>query len=184
MKQAFGWDLDTFLYHGGYPGAAPLVAERHRWSRYILDSLVETTLSRDVLLLTRIDKPALLRQFFHLACDYSAQIVSCQRMVGQLQDAGNTTTLAHYLDVLSHAGLVTGLQKYSGARLRQRGSSPKLLVLDNALMTALLTTDLARSREQPEIWGSIVESAIGAHLPIVQSLWTRRPRLWIRPPSR
>lgn len=95
MRAAFGWDLDTYVYFGGYPGAAPLIADEERWRRYILDALIETTIGRDLLLLTRVDKPALLRRLFALACDHSAQILSYQKMTGQLQDAGNTTTLAH-----------------------------------------------------------------------------------------
>ena len=164
MRQAFGWDLDRFLYYGGYPGAAALVDDHHRWARYILDSLVETTLSRDILLLTRVDKPALLRQLFRLGGDYSGQVLSYQKMLGQLQDAGNTTTLAHYLELLSGAGMLTGLQKFSGARVRQRGSSPKLLVLNTALMTAPTSLTLEAARDDREFWGRLVESAVGAHL--------------------
>lgn len=164
MRQAFGWTLDRFLYFGGYPGSAPLVGDRDRWARYILDSLVETTISRDILLLTRVDKPALLRRLFQLGCDYSSQMLSYQKMLGQLQDAGNTTTLAHYLELLSGAGMVTGLAKFSGQRVRQRGSSPKLQVLNTALMTAQAPLDLAGARRDREFWGRLVESAVGAHL--------------------
>jgi len=164
MRGAFGWSLDRFLYFGGYPGAASLIGDRNRWASYILDSLIETTLSRDILLLTRVDKPALLRQLFRLGCDYSGQVLSYQKMVGQLQDAGNTTTLAHYLDLLSGAGLITGLQKFSGARVRQRGSSPKLLVLNTALMTASSGPSFRAAQEDQDFWGRLVESAVGAHL--------------------
>lgn len=164
MREAFQWDLDHYVYFGGYPGAAELIGDHQRWANYILDSLVETTLSRDILLLTRVDKPALLRQLFGLGCDYSAQVLSYQKMVGQLQDAGNTTTLAHYLELLSGAGLIAGLQKFSGARVRQRGSSPKLLVLNTALITAHAGRSLKDAREDREFWGRLVESAVGAHL--------------------
>ena len=164
MESAFGWDLETFLVHGGYPGAASLVDDPERWRAYLLDSLVETTIARDVLLLHRIDKPALLRQLFRLGCDYSAQVVSYQKLVGQLQDAGNTTTLANYLRILGDSGLLTGLEKYSGARIRQRGSSPKLLVLDSGLMTAMTGYTRAGLRDNPEAWGRVVETAVGAHL--------------------
>lgn len=164
MQEAFGWDLDRFLYFGGYPGAAPLVRDRDRWARYLLDSLVETTISRDILLLTRVDKPALLRRLFQLGCDYSAQVLSYQKMLGQLQEAGNTTTLAHYLDLLSGAGMLAGLPKFSGSRVRQRGSSPKLQVLDTALMTAAGPLDFAQARATPDFWGRLAESAVGAHL--------------------
>jgi len=164
MREAFGWGLDQFLYFGGYPGAASLIDERDRWASYILDSLVETTLSRDILLLTRVDKPALLRQLFRLGCDYSGQVLSYQKMLGQLQDAGNTTTLAHYLELLSGAGLITGLQKVSGSRVRQRGSSPKLLVLNTALMTAPSAFLFRTARADQGFWGRLIESAVGAHL--------------------
>jgi uncharacterized protein len=164
MRDAFGFDLDAYLYFGGYPGAADLTEERDRWAAYIRDALVETTLSRDVLLLTRVDKPALLRQVYALGCEYSGQILAFQKMVGQLQDAGNTTTIAHYLELLGSSGLVTGLQKYSGSRVRQRGSSPKLLVLNTALVSAAGQLSLRTTRERPDLWGRLVESAVGAHL--------------------
>ncbi len=164
MRTAFGWSLDEFVFYGGYPGAAPLIAEPARWARYVLDSLIETSISRDVLLLTRVDKPALLRRLFELACRYSGQILSYTKMLGQLQDAGNTTTLAHYLELLAGAGMVCGLPKYAGDVARSRGSSPKLQVLNTALMTAASGLTLAQARADRELWGRLVESAVGAHL--------------------
>ncbi|KAF0124722.1 MAG: putative ATPase [Elusimicrobia bacterium] len=164
MKEAFGWNLNKYLYFGGYPGCAELIKDEERWRTYIQDSLVETTLSRDILLQTRVDKPALLRQLFRLACDYSGQILSYQKMAGQLQGHGHTVTLAHYLELLSGVGMVTGLQKYSGSRLRQRGSSPKLLVLNTGLMTSGAAHTFQTTRENHNMWGRLVESAVGAHL--------------------
>ena len=164
MREAFGWDVERYVYFGGYPGAAGLTGDRNRWSRDIVDSLIETTVSRDILLMTRIDKPALLRRLFHLACDYSGQVLSYQKMVGQLQDAGNTTTLAHYLDLLAGAGMVAGIPKFSGRRVRQRGSSPKLQVLNTALMTAQSPLSFEEARRNRDYWGRLVESAVGAHL--------------------
>lgn len=164
IKAAFGWSLEEYLYFGGYPVAAPLVKEEERWARYILDALVETTLSRDVLLLTRVDKPALLRQLFELARASSGQVLSYQKMLGQLQDAGNTTTLSHYLDLLAGAGMVMGLQKFSGNVVRRRGSSPKLQVLNTALMTAGSGVSFGDTRRNPDLWGRLVETAVGAHL--------------------
>jgi uncharacterized protein len=164
MKEAFGWSLPRYIFHGGYPGAAPLVSNHDRWARYVKDALVEATISRDVLLLTRVDKPVLLRRLFELACAYSGQILSYQKMLGQLQDVGNTTTLAHYLDLLAGAGMVTGLQKFAGDRARQRGSSPKLQVLNTALMTAQSGLTLREAQADPSVWGRLVESAVGAHL--------------------
>ncbi len=164
MREAFGWPVERFLYYGGYPGAAPLVREPARWRRYVLDALVETTISRDVLLLTRVDKPALLRRLFELGCRYSGQILSYTKMLGQLHEAGNTTTLAHYLDLLSGAGMVTGLAKFAGEAVRQRGSSPKLQVLNTALMSAQSGLGFDEARADHEFWGRLVESAVGAHL--------------------
>lgn len=164
MREAFGWGVSRYLFFGGYPGAAPLADDVERWRSYVLDSLVETSISRDVLLMTRIDKPALLRQLFRLACDYSGQVLSYNKMLGQLQDAGNTTTLAHYLELLGGAGLVAGVPKYSGSRVRQRGSSPKLLVLNTALMSATAGLSYVDAKRDPNHWGRLVESAVGAHL--------------------
>lgn len=164
MQAAFDWNIEQYFLFGGYPGAAPLAHDPERWCRYAKDALIETTISRDVLLLTRVDKPALLRRLFDLACSYSGQILSYQKMLGQLQDAGNTTTLAHYLDLLEGAGMVLGLQKFAGGETRQRASSPKLQVLNTALMTAQSRLRPAELRSDPEAWGRLVESAVGAHL--------------------
>ena len=164
MRAAFGFALDQYLWFGSYPGAAPLAGDPERWARYVKDSLIETTISRDVLLLTRVDKPALLRRLFELGCRYSGQILSYTKMLGQLQDAGNTTTLAHYLELLSGSGMVTGLSKYSGGVVRQRGSIPKLQVLNNALMNAQSELSVAEARADASAWERVVESAVGAHL--------------------
>ena len=156
--------MERYLFFGGYPGAAPLAREPGRWARYVKDALVETTISRDVLLLTRVDKPALLRQLFELACGYSSRELSYQKMLGQLQDAGNTTTLAHYLELLAGAGMVTGLQKFAGDQARRRASSPKLQVLNTALLTAQSGLTPSEARRDPAFRGRLVESAVGAHL--------------------
>jgi uncharacterized protein len=164
IQQAFRWGVEQFIYYGSYPGAAPLISQPDRWRRYILDSLVETSISRDILLMTRVDKPALLRRVFQLACDYSGQILSYQKMLGQLTDAGNTVTLAHYLQLLQGAGMVAGLSKFSHGKVRQRGSSPKLQVLNTALMTVTLGMNFQDTRKDGNAWGRLVESAVGAHL--------------------
>lgn len=164
MRAAFGYTLDQYLYFGGYPGAASLIGEPERWRRYLLDALIETTISRDVLLMTRVDKPALLRRLFELGCRYSGQVLSYTKMLGQLQDAGNTTTLAHYLELLAGAGMLAGLQKYAGSGARLRASSPKLQVMNTALMTAQSGLSPDEARADPEFWGRLVESAVGAHL--------------------
>ena len=164
MQEAFGWNLDQYIFYGSYPGAADLINEPDRWRRYILDSLVETTISRDILLLTRVDKPALLRRLFQLGCAYSGQILSYQKMIGQLTDAGNTTTLAHYLELLQGSGMLAGLSKYAQGQVRQRASSPKLQVLNTALMSAQDPRSITQAREDGNYWGRLVESSLGAHL--------------------
>jgi len=164
MREAFGWSVEQAIFYGGYPGAAPLIADHEGWVRYVRDSIIEPTISRDVLLMTRVDKPALLRRLFELTCRYSGQVLSYNKLLGQLQDAGNTTTLAHYLDLLASAGMVTGLPKYAGQIVRRRASSPKLQVMNTALMTALSGYTFDEARSAPEFWGRLVESAVGAHL--------------------
>jgi len=164
MQAAFGFTLDQFIYHGGYPGAAPLIDDPHRWRRYLLDSLIETTIARDIRLRTRVDKPALLRRLFELGCQYSGQILAYNKMLGQLQDAGNTTTLAHYLDLLAGVGMLTGLPKFAGEAVRRRGSSPKLQVLNTALLSAQSGLSPAEARADHEFWGRLTESTVGAYL--------------------
>ncbi|MBM3712593.1 MAG: ATP-binding protein [Actinobacteria bacterium] len=164
MRNCFNISLEKYIYFGGYPGAMQLTGDAGRWKQYIMDSLIETTISRDILLMARVDKPALLRQLFYLGCQYSGQILSYQKMTGQLQDAGNTTTLAHYLELLNGAGLLSGLNKYSGKAHRKRGSSPKLLVLNTALMSALSGISYKEAIHDRQYWGRLTETAVGAHL--------------------
>lgn len=163
MQEAFSWNLQQYIYFGGYPGSASLINDNQRWARYINDSLIETTLARDILLLVRVDKPALLRRLFHLGCHYSTKILSYQKMLGQLQDAGNTTTLSHYLSLLEQAGMLTGLEKYAGQEVRKRGSSPKFQVYNNALISAQNDLAFDAAVQNPIYWGQLVESAVGAH---------------------
>ncbi|NGX62251.1 MAG: hypothetical protein K940chlam9_01746 [Chlamydiae bacterium] len=166
MHELFGWPCNRFLYFGGYPGAVPLVDEKdqERWIRYIHDSLIETTLSRDLLLLTQVNKPVLLRRLFQLGCVYSGQILSYNKMLGQLHEAGNSTTLAHYLDLLSHAGLLHGIPKFAIQKVRQKGSSPKLMVFNTALMSAQSNKSFYEAQQDRSFWGRLVESAVGAYL--------------------
>ena len=164
MHEAFGWNVAQYIFYGGYPGAAELISDYQRWTNYLKESLIETTISRDILLMKRIDKPVLLRRLFELGCSYSGQVLSYQKMVGQLQDAGNTTTLAHYLELLTGAGLVMGVSKYAGQKVRQRASSPKLLTLNSGLMSVHSNRSFKEAQADTEYWGRQVEAAIGASL--------------------
>ncbi|MCY4598476.1 MAG: ATP-binding protein [Acidobacteria bacterium] len=163
MTDAYGFDLPTYLYFGGYPGAVSRIDDQARWRDYILKALVEPNIERDVLAMTRVDKPALLKRLFELCAAASGQIVSYNKMLGPLQDAGNTTTLARYLELLAGAGLLAGLPKYAKSPV-WRGSSPKLNVLNTALMTAHSGYTFEEAQADRTFWGRVVESAVGAHL--------------------
>lgn len=164
MHEAFDFDLEDYVYFGGYPGSAAYIRDEPRWRNYVNGSLIEPSIEKDILMMTRVDKPALLKQLFHLGCNYSGQILSYDKMLGQLQDAGNTTTLARYLEMLGNAGLIYGLQKYAGQQHRRRASSPKFNVLNNALMSAGSGYTKAEAKADRSYWGRLVESAVGAHL--------------------
>ena len=162
--EAFGYSIDDYLYFGGYPGAARFKDDRDRWLEYVQDSIIAPSVFKDVISLDRITKPALMEALFTLGSAYSGQEISYRKIMGQLDDAGNATTIAHYLSLLSDAGLLTGLQKYSEKLLKTRASSPRLITHDTSLMVA----SYGRNREQlltdPDLRGHLVESAIGAYL--------------------
>ena len=162
--EAFGFTLDDYLYYGGYPGAARFAGDDLRWGSYMRDAIIEPTISQDVLALEDVRKPALMRALFRLGATYSAQELSYTKMLGQLQDAGNTVTLAHYLDLLSKAGMICGLDKYSDKELARRKSSPRLMVYDTSLISAVSPKGRDRLLGEPDIRGRIVESSVGARL--------------------
>lgn len=163
-REAFGWDLRQWIFFGGYPGATPFAGQQNKWKQYITESLIETVVARDVLQIERITKPALLRHLFALSTAYPAQVLSYNKMLGQLQDAGNTTTLSHYLTLLERAFLVSGLELFSRGRQRRRGSSPKLVLWNNALVSALNLRTFSAAVADSAWWGRLVENAVGAHL--------------------
>ncbi|MDE0158834.1 MAG: ATP-binding protein [Candidatus Dadabacteria bacterium] len=164
MSNAFGFSLDEYLYFGGYPGSAKFVQDLDRWRAHILQAIVMSSIGRDILSMTRVDKPELLKRLFEHGADYSGQILSYTKMLGQLMDAGNTTTLARYLDLLSDAGLLVGFGKYHNKSHLRKGSSPKLNVLNTALMTVGSGYSFEEAMADRTFRGRIVESAVGAHL--------------------
>ena len=163
-RDAFGFSLDDFLLFGGYPGAAPLHDDMQRWAAYITDAIIEPSIAKDVLALEDVRNPALLRRLFYLGAPYSAQEISYRKLLGQLDDRGNTATIAHYLDLLSQAGIMSGLLKFDPKLLRKKSSSPRLLVHDTALMSAAYGNRRRFLIEDPELKGHLVESAVGAYL--------------------
>ncbi len=164
MKEAFGFSPEEFVWFGGYPGSADLIGDESRWKQYVRDSLIETTISKDILMMTRVDKPFLMKRLFELGCEYSGQILSYNKILGQLHDAGNTTTLSHYLHLLDTAGLLGGLNKFSPNIIRKRASSPKFQVYNTALISAQHPEPFEEVRNRPAEWGRWVESSVGAHL--------------------
>lgn len=163
-EAAFDYTLDEFLFFGGYPGAARLVGDESRWRAYLRDSIIEPTIARDVLEREDVRRPALLRQLFVLGARYSGQELSYNKMLGQLQDAGNVATLAHYLTLLSQAGILSGLEKYHAKELVRRRSSPRFMVHDTSLMTSIANRPRALLLGDHELRGHVVESAVGASL--------------------
>lgn len=164
MRDAFGMTLEQYMFFGGYPGAAPLIGDEDRWGQYISGSIIDATINKDILYDTPIGKPALLRQTFELGASYSGEIVSLTKMVGSLQDAGNTTTLAGYLNLLGDSGLLTGIQKFAVDHSRQRASAPKFQVYNNALKNIFASHTFTEAAADSKAWGRIFESAIGAHI--------------------
>ena len=164
MHEAFGMDLEQFIYFGGYPGGAKYVHDERRWRKYIKDSIVAPAIERDILTTKTIYKPALMRQLFDLGCAYSGKELSLNKMLGQLQDVGNVTTLANYLNTLGEARLLCGLQKYARDEARKYNSVPKLMAYNTALLTAQTNTTFHKTFTTPNLWGRWVESAVGAHL--------------------
>ena len=164
MKECFGFTLDQYIFYGGYPGAAPLIQDEDRFSQYIQSAIIEATINKDILMDTPISKPALLRQTFELGAAYSGEILSLNKMLGSLQDAGNTVTLASYINLLNESGLLCGLQKYSIDLARRRASIPKLQVYNNALKMVYSPLTFEEVLVDRKSWGRIVESCIGAYL--------------------
>lgn len=164
MEKAFGMTMNQYIYYGGFPGSASLISNERRWRSYIQSSIVDPAIDKDVLMTKRILKSALLRQTFDLSCAYSGELLSYNKIAGQLQDAGNTTTIASYVNTLGEANLVGGLQKYSIDTARKYMSVPKFQVYNNALMTIQNGRGYEKELLDPQRWGRWVESAIGAHI--------------------
>lgn len=164
MTEAFGVTPEQYVYFGSYPGAASFISDEKRWKDYILNSIIEPTISKDILQLTTVQKPALLKNLFELTCLYNGEILSYNKMLGQLLDAGNTTTLAHYQQLLDTAWMVTGLQKFSGSAVQSKSSTPKWLSYNTAYVSVYSGIDFSSTLLKPELWGRRVEQSIGAHL--------------------
>ena len=178
MRDAFGFSLEQYVYFGGYPAVADLVANEDRWAEYIRSSIIDATINKDVLVDAVVNKPALLRQTFELAAAYSGEILSLTKMIGRLQDAGNTTTLSSYLRLLDDSGLVCGLQKYSVDNSRRRASVPKYQVYNNALKSIFCEASFKEALNDRKLWGHLFESAIGCHIVNAAYSYRMQPYYW------
>lgn len=164
MKDAFDFSPEQYVYFGGYPGSASLISDEHRWKDYIQNAMIEATISKDILQLTNIQKPALLKNLFELACLYNGEILSYTKILGQLTDAGNTTTLTHYQNLLNQVWLISGLQKFSGSKITARSSTPKWLLYNTSLSSAYDENNFSDIKKNSVLWGRKVEQTIGAYL--------------------
>lgn len=164
MKECFGTSLDEYVYYGGYPGAASLLDDEDRFQHYIQSAIIDATINKDILMDTPIGKPALLRQSFELGAAYSGELLSLNKMLGSLQDAGNTATLSGYIEILGQSCLLCGLQKYSVDMARRKASIPKFQVYNNALKTVYSPLTFSQSIVDRKTWGRIFESAVGAYI--------------------
>ena len=164
MSDAFGFDLPTYLYFGGYPGAASHIDDSSRWRRHVTRAMIDPNIDRDIIDLQRVEKPALLKQLFELGAHYSGQILSYNKMLGQFEEKSHTTTLARYFALLSKAGLIESLPLYSTSFSGQKKYAPKLNALNTALISACSAYSFEVAREDSRFWGQLTESAVGAHL--------------------
>lgn len=164
MRDAFGFDLEQYVYFGGYPGGAVHIHEQKLWRRFVSGSIIVPNIERDILAMERVDNPTLLKRLFELSAAYSGQILAYNKMLGELQGKGNAATLIRYLDLLSKASLITGLQKYSNAPHLRKKSHPKLNVLNTSFMSTSTGATFEQAKANESFWGRLVESAVGAHL--------------------
>ncbi len=162
MNEAFSYSAEDYVWFGGYPGAAALISDEKRWKDYMLNAIIETTVSKDILSLTNVQKPALLKKLFELGCIYSGQILSYNKIAGQLSEAGNTTTLAHYQSLLNDVWFLSGIQKYSGSRVMSKSSMPKWMVYNTSFLSVFSGMSRKEAVNTPDVWGRHIESVIGA----------------------
>ncbi|MBP3472173.1 MAG: ATP-binding protein [Paraprevotella sp.] len=178
MRDAFGMDVEHYIFFGGYPGGARLVSNEVRWRRYVKDGIIAPAIERDILMTKTVYKPGLMKQLFELGCTYSGEEISLTKLLGQLQDAGNVTTLAGYLATLDESQLLCGLQKYAHDNARKYNSVPKLFVYNTSLLSALSGWKFQQVYTAPKEWGRWVESAVGMHILNQAEEWDYKVYYW------
>lgn len=160
-KRAFGLSLDQYLNFGGYPGSYEFIKDPERWRAYVQGAIIETVIGKDILGQRTVAKPALFRQAFAILSHYPAQEISYTKLLGQLQDKGNTDLIKHYIELYEGAFLFRALHKYSAKPTLRKSSSPKILPLCPALHTVTQSSDVASESEKR---GRLVELAVGMEL--------------------
>jgi predicted AAA+ superfamily ATPase len=161
LRSAFKYDLNRYLTYGGYPGAVAYEADFDRWYSYLKDSIIEAVVGKDILLNRKVGNPALFRQAFEILCRYPAQEMSYTKLLGQLQDRGNTDLVKYYIELYSGAFLIHPLSKYSAKSYLTRGSSPKMLISCPALFTMHEGPQVLSETQKK---GRIFENAVGIRL--------------------
>lgn len=164
MARAFGLEQDEaverYVRFGSFPGSTGIIDDLPRWRSYVRDSIMDPAIGRDLMALQPVRKPALLRQVYAVATGHPAEVISLQKIAGSLSESGTSETIAHYLQLLDEAYLVSALPKHSSKEIRRRASPPKLVALNNALLAAALSSHPPTSADNPELWGRWVENAV------------------------
>jgi uncharacterized protein len=161
-REAFEWGIDDYMKYGGYPAPSVLTKDVERWQQFMRDSIIEPMVARDLSMLRTVAKPALLRQTLELVLRHPAQEISLQKLLGQLQDRGNSTTIKGYLELLEAGFVIKVLSKFASRPLTTKNSSPKLVPLCGALMH---TFETPHRIDTDPVWrGRVYEALIGAEL--------------------
>jgi predicted AAA+ superfamily ATPase len=167
LAQVFGLPgeeaADLLVRTGSYPGAMPLLGDLPRWRAYVRDAILEPAIGRDLLALGPVRKPALLRQVFGVCVASPGQVVSLQKIQGQLQERGALETVAHYLGLLGEAYLVAALDKHTTRAARRRAAPPKVVTLNQALLAVSHPQGAPDRDREPARFGAWVENACLAH---------------------
>ena len=167
MTRAFGLTVEEFMFFGGYPNPFSIESEGITllpWRDYIINAILKPAIDRDIVGLTRIKNPALMRQLVDLAPRYSGQIISYNKLLGKLQDKGNATTLAGYLKLLSDASLIVGPRSILKVPAPKQNQPPKTQRFEYCTHDGYLWLFFSGGTSRPILLGRIVESAVGAHL--------------------
>ncbi|MBC7464786.1 MAG: ATP-binding protein, partial [Bdellovibrio sp.] len=157
-KDIFKIKFSDYVKYGGYPGSYQFLSDKTRFSQFIKNSIIETVIDKDILKFQHVRSPALFRQTFDLLMSYPAQEISYTKLLGQLQDKGNTDLIKSFIRLFESAFLMKEIKKYSNKAYLEKSSSPKIVPLCNALVSEKYKTD------DPDMTGRLYEALVGAEL--------------------